>query len=869
MRCARLLILLCILYSPHVIFGQDTSFDSFISRLAHQYNVDVAVAPELIPVLDSLEQNNAGSETLEQLLQEMFRHTYITYEIVDGNKVLLRREQDVYSNEGQPIVQGFVKDKFQKPLSFAGVSVPNSTRGTYTNEAGYFQFAVDQSTKNLQINYLGYKSQLIPIEKFVGAQHLVEMEAENVPLDLVTIIVPYYQLSAQSDAIELRGYQFFSEDELLQRSTDRLIDQLAGYTHFSSEKGIRLRGSEEENTLFVMDGIPVYDPYHFYNLFSPFNGHYFPSIHVYKNNVPVEYGGKIDGMIDLHSATTNGKSKLIFDTDLLLTSLAAEAVLSENISIRAAGRFSHTGLINESLSDSATSNFTVPGRFTDENEWNTAQQPEFNFYDVNFGLDGKAGKKNMYSFAYFRSSDHLDNLLRTDLSTTVQNHEIISIEQEMKSNDDWKNEGVAMQWKTQLNNNTNIHLQGSYSYFKKESSYFAELDERFPKTSRHSINEGFQENNLASTNIKAFLQHDEADNDEYTIGLDFQHHDLDLIAKENSTPYLLEVQQENEITGFGEYVKNFDDNLEVSFGARLTYLQSTSTLYPQPQLRLQHTFNDNWFLKSSFSKNIQAVRELTIENRFGREVDFLALSQPDAGYPILRSDKYMLGGGFTEKKLSLDGEFFYKKVDGLVSVRAPRPDPSFQDVTSPGDFYRLFVGDGSTIGFEFLSSYKLKDFETTLSYTLSKISQEFDKLFNGQSFSPKEDRRHQLKLSSQYKFGQFIASGLINYKSEAPYVSFRRIEGQGGIGMADYEMSVKYIPSYFSLDLGLDYTFSIAKQTAQIGASVINATDHTNINDLQHVGRIMPTPGMGDLFLIHETELLGRTFNLHFRVLIN
>ena len=84
------------------------------------------------------------------------------------------------------------------------------------------------------------------------------------------------------------------------------------------------------------------------------------------------------------------------------------------------------------------------------------------------------------------------------------------------------------------------------------------------------------------------------------------------------------------------------------------------------------------------------MRELTVENRFGREMDFLALSQPDANYPVLRSDKYMLGAGYTGRNLSIDGEFFYKKVDGLVSVRAPRPDPSFQDATSPDDFMILY-----------------------------------------------------------------------------------------------------------------------------------------------------------------------------------
>ena len=198
---ARLVIILGILSFPFTIFGQNNSFDSFISRLSDQYEVDVAVAPELIPVLDSLKNYNAAPATLEQFLRQVFRHTFITYEILDGNKVLLRRELNTNSNEQQRIVQGYVKDKFQKPLSFAGVSIPNSARGTYTDEEGFFQFAVDQSSEYLQIHYLGYKTQVVPVEKFIGSHYEVEMESDNIPLDLVTIIVPYYHLSA---------YQFYT-----------------------------------------------------------------------------------------------------------------------------------------------------------------------------------------------------------------------------------------------------------------------------------------------------------------------------------------------------------------------------------------------------------------------------------------------------------------------------------------------------------------------------------------------------------------------------------------------------------------------------------------------------------------------------------
>ena len=301
----------------------------------------------------------------------------------------------------------------------------------------------------------------------------------------------------------------------------------------------------------------------------------------------------------------------------------------------------------------------------------------------------------------------------------------------------------------------------------------------------------------------------------------------------------------------------------------MTYLNSTSHLYPLPQIQVNYFIDDQWQLKSSFSKNIQTVQELSIENRFGRELDFLALSQPEAGYPVLKSDKYMVGADFTIKNLSIDAELYYKKTDGIMNVRALRPDPSFPDQTNPGDYYSLFISEGWTAGADLLCVYRLNHFESSVSYTLSKISQQSDMLFNGNSFSPKEDRRHQVKWSALYKIGKFTPTILLNYKSKAPYLSLVRLEGRDGIGMVDQGNVFRYLPPYFSLDLGLDYSFKCFKQPAQVGVSLINTTNHENINDLQHLGRVSKDGGPKGLFLTNETELLGRTFNVYFRYLLN
>ncbi len=853
-------------------FGQESPFDSFISRLSSRYQVDVAVAPELIPALDSIKKVGPGFTDIEDFLRQILSDKGVSYQIVDGNKILLRSEKTMVTNKGMIKLRGMVIDSSnQAPLPYVAVNIMNTQHGSYTDDCGLFTLYADDTLSSLQISYLGFKPITLPVSEFMGKQKSVEMVVDQIALKQVVIIVPFQQLSTGEErhSIDLKGYQFFSTDELLSWRTDKLMDHLTGYTRFSSEQGIRIRGIEEGNSLIMMDGLPVYDPYHFYNIFSPFNGHYFSSVNLYKNNMPVQYGGRIDGMIELNSTHLTTRPKLILDTDLLLTSLSGYLPVTNKIRFTAGGRISHTGLLSRSLRDSSTSNFTLPGKFRDENEWTSSQQPAFNFYDVNLGLNADVGKQNNLTLTYFKSKDYLDNLVRNELTATLQNNETISFKQSITNRDDWQNEGFAIGLQSRWTENIVFNINGYLSSFEKNITYTSSLEEQLPNATRTSINTGFQNSTLQTAGLKAFIEQHKPGVSGYTFGLDFQNHEVSLIAKENITPYLLEVQDENEATLFGEYARTFYKHLDIAIGGRMTFLKSTSELYPQPNLRINYFLGDDWSIKSSFSKNIQSLRELTVENRFGREVEFLALSQPDASYPVLSSNKYMLGAGYKARNVTIDGELYYKKTEGLINVRAPRPDPSFRDETSPVDFYRFYTGEGWTSGIDLLASCKIKKSETSVSYTLSKISQQFNKLFKGISFSPTEDRRHQIKLSSRYKMAPFMFSGLLSYKTKAPYISLIRLEGQGEIGMVNQGMVLRYLPPYFSLDLGLDYSFRIATHPAQLGLSLINATNHENINDVQHIGRIARNADMGGLYLTHETELLGRTLNLHFRMLID
>ncbi|MEO6130338.1 MAG: TonB-dependent receptor [Saprospiraceae bacterium] len=870
----RIILINLFIYCASLIHGQASGFDSFISRISKQYKIDLALAPELLPALDSIRNLGLEKSNIEDLLHQLLDDTNISYQIVDGNKLMLRRESPFVVGNGSVLLRGKIVDVHDGlPLPYAAITLKGTNRGTFTDENGYFTLPVNDTTGTIVVSYLGFSTASQSIQAFVGHVKKVALEVSTNPLKQVIIIVPYQQMlmNQEVQSIDLRGYQFFSSDQLLNVNSEQLINQLTAYSQFSSDQGIRLRGSDAENSLVIMDGLPVYDPYHFYNIFSAFNGHYFSSVRLYKNNMPVEYGGRIDGLISIDSDYDDPGSKLILDTDLLLSSISADVDISSKVRFTAGGRISHTSLLNKALRDSTSvSNFTNgPGKFKDQNEWSSSQQPTFNFYDINLGLRAYTGKASNVKLSYFKNQDRLETNIHTNFETTEHGIDIISIKQTIQNVDKWQNEGAAADFQSTLRNTAIFHLNGFISTFEKSSGYSSVTDEFQHNMYRSGQHAGLQNSHLMTAGIKAFIVNTLSGGQKYKIGIDLQRHEINLLANENNTTYLTQEQQEFEATLFGEYQVHPLDKFELTGGGRLTYLNSTSSFYPQPHVQINFAINDHWILKSAYSKNIQAIQQLTLENRFGREIEFLALSQPEEGYPVLKSDKYMLGAGYTTSHFNFDVEFYYKKLDGLINVRALRPDPSFHDHSPPGEFYRLFSGDGWTDGMDVMMAYKKDKFQGSVSYTLSKISERYDLLFNGNSFSPEEDRRHQVKLSADYKIGKFTPSALVNYKTKAPYLSLVRLDGRDGIGMADQGNSFRYLPAYFSLDLGLDYAFNCFHQPAQIGISLINATNHKNIRDLEHIGRVSRDEGMGGLYLTQETELLGRTFNVHFRYLLN
>ncbi|VVV02372.1 TonB-dependent receptor SusC [Mesonia oceanica] len=82
---------------------------------------------------------------------------------------------------------GYVKDSRGEPVPFANVLFVNSSVGTITNDDGSFYIETEKSYDALQVSFLGFQTQTIPLEKSASLNLEIILEEEQNALDEIVI----------------------------------------------------------------------------------------------------------------------------------------------------------------------------------------------------------------------------------------------------------------------------------------------------------------------------------------------------------------------------------------------------------------------------------------------------------------------------------------------------------------------------------------------------------------------------------------------------------------------------------------------------------------------------------------------------------
>ncbi|HSF53972.1 MAG TPA: carboxypeptidase-like regulatory domain-containing protein, partial [Algoriphagus sp.] len=180
-----------------------------------------------------------------------------------------------------------------------------SESGVVSDLNGKFQLPLIPLPGKLVISYVGYERSVRVINKN-DAEKPIRFFLKPEEMSLDEIIIQERRPDEQVKNMEMGKATvpietiknipaLFGEVDLL-----RSLQLLPGVKSAGEgTTGIFVRGGSADQNLVQLDGAPVYNPSHFFGIFSVFNPDGLKSVDLYKGNMPASYGGRAASLIDV------------------------------------------------------------------------------------------------------------------------------------------------------------------------------------------------------------------------------------------------------------------------------------------------------------------------------------------------------------------------------------------------------------------------------------------------------------------------------------------------------------------------------------------------------------------------------------------
>ncbi|MFM9909278.1 MAG: TonB-dependent receptor, partial [Chitinophagaceae bacterium] len=329
---------------------------------------------------------------------------------------------------------GYIADaKTGEPIVGASVFIEKLKIGVTTDQYGYYSLSLPRGRHLLNIQSLGMKD--------TRRQLLVNNDGKlNIDLQGTVMTLRSVTISAQKisnvkgtrmglQKIDIKTIKqvpvIFGEADIL-----RIVTTLPGVkTVGEASTGLNVRGGASDQNLILFNDATIFNPSHFFGLFSAFNPEIVKDVELYKSSIPARYGGRLASVLNINSREGNKKN---------ITGSAGVGLLTSRLQLEGP-------LIKDK------SSFIVAGRTTYAN-WLLNLLPDqyknskASFYDLNLNITHEFNKKNTLYITGYLSRDQFN--LNSDTSYG------------------YGNTNFSIKWKHVFNNKLNSLITGGYDRYE-------------------------------------------------------------------------------------------------------------------------------------------------------------------------------------------------------------------------------------------------------------------------------------------------------------------------------------------------------------------------------------------------------------------
>ena len=184
-------------------------------------------------------------------------------------------------------------------------------RGTAADEDGLFLFSgLLPGSYVLTVSLVGFEEHSDSLVLSLGEQQhrVISLLETTTALDQVTI-----QEEGTPEELEGVGIDIIPPDELarvpapgLSADLSNYLTTLPGVVTRSDQGGqLFIRGGTPTQNLVLVDGVPVFQPFHLIGFYSAFPADIISHVNMYAGGFGAQHGGRIASVIDVHTDTGN------------------------------------------------------------------------------------------------------------------------------------------------------------------------------------------------------------------------------------------------------------------------------------------------------------------------------------------------------------------------------------------------------------------------------------------------------------------------------------------------------------------------------------------------------------------------------------
>ncbi len=714
--------------------------------------------------------------------------------------VKIGKSSEITNQESFTISGYATNTKTQKPLVNALIILGGRNTGVRTDNNGYYAIELRRGTYLFEVNALGmenFKRRLIiynngtlniKLEEKIEQLEAVILQSDvnNAVTDVVT--------KTEIDIKESKNIPL----ALGERDVLKVAATLPGITTAGEGTiGYNVRGGKSDQNLILLDEAVVYNPQHFFGIFSALNPFVLGEANIYKSSIPASYGGRLSSVFDLQTKdASTDKFGLEGAIGPVTANIAIETpIVKEKSGLLVGGRAAYANWILDALDEESL------------------QDSEASFYDGIAKYNHQISKNaKLEAMAYWS---------RDDFSITSDSLYV------------YGNKAFSLRWDQKFNDKNSGEIALSNSEYSFDIEFDGDADDDFELGYR--INE---------TALKLHFKHLYSDRLKFDYGVASKLYSVNpgsitpkgtesiveplTIEKERALESAVFVAAEVDLfekftldaglrysiyNALGAGTQNvFQEGVpreESSITETLTFDENeVIETYSAPEVRVsgRYLFTEDFSLKASYNSTYQYIHTLS-NNTTVSPIDTWKLS--DLNIEPQSSQQYALGlyKNFDDNTYEMSLEGFYKTSKNILDFKTGAEILLNENIET-----EVLQGKGKAYGVEFLVKKQKGKLYGWLGYTYSRSFIQLDSPFgeervnNGDFFPSNFDRPHDFSLVTNYRFTKrFSLATNFVYQTGRP-VTFPI----GTFSFDDAEFTVfsdrnKFrIPDFFRLDIGLN-----------------------------------------------------------------